>query len=261
MEIRPGTLGHYKLRDQAAAWELDEDLWPTPTAGNPNDREGPETFRARQERLRQKHYNSNGVGTPLSIAAKEWPTPQARDYRDGRSSDETMAQNARPLNEFVSHLGRHIPTTPTAGRESANGGPSSPPSWRTPVAQDGAQRPLMFPGPDGKGELTLVGQAEEWKDPRRPEAPEPEAYATPRAQDSYERSNRRTVVRAHQGEAQMTLTRQIRGPTGSPAKLNPLFVEWLMGFPIGWSDPLHSLAWTDSALSGTPSSPSRPPRP
>jgi hypothetical protein len=34
---------------------------------------------------------------------------------------------------------------------------------------------------------------------------------TPRAQDSYERSNWKTVERAHRGEAQMTLTRYIRG--------------------------------------------------
>jgi hypothetical protein len=78
---------------------------------------------------------------------------------------------------------------------------------------------------------------------------------TLRAQDSYERSNRKTVVAAHKGEAQMTLTRKLRLPTltsrdwrsgkGSDrtdllaevigGTMNPTWAEWFMGYPKGWT--------------------------
>ena len=34
-------------------------------------------------------------------AARIWPTPSARDWKDGRASDATLERNARPLNEQV----------------------------------------------------------------------------------------------------------------------------------------------------------------
>ena len=61
-------------------------------------------------------------------------------------------------------------------------------------------------------------------------------WPTPRAQDSYERSNRKTVVRAHKGEAQMTLARYVRGPDATCGPLNPDLSRWLMGFEEGWTD-------------------------
>lgn len=61
-------------------------------------------------------------------------------------------------------------------------------------------------------------------------------WPTPRAQDSYERSNKATVIRAHKGEAQMTLARYVRGPDGTCGPLNPDLSRWLMGFAEGWTD-------------------------
>jgi hypothetical protein len=60
------------LIDQAA-------YWSTPAAQQHNYDESPETFRARQERLKAKGINGNGAGTPLGIQAAETalsgPTP------------------------------------------------------------------------------------------------------------------------------------------------------------------------------------------
>lgn len=46
-------------------------MLPTPAASNPNDGEGPETWHARAEVLKEKHGNGNGAGIPLSIAAQD----------------------------------------------------------------------------------------------------------------------------------------------------------------------------------------------
>ena len=38
-----------------------------------------------------------------------------------------------------------------------------------------------------------------------------------------------------------------------PCQLNPLFVEWLMGLPLNWSNPSHSIEMNDHTDSGMPS--------
>jgi hypothetical protein len=40
------------------------------------DGETPETWTARRERLKEAKNNGNGCGTPLTMAAAMWPTPQ-----------------------------------------------------------------------------------------------------------------------------------------------------------------------------------------
>jgi len=61
---------------------------------------------------------------------------------------------------------------------------------------------------------------------------------TCRAQDSYERSNWKTIVRAEKGEAQMTPSRKLKCKDGQKTglKLQPAFVEWMMGYPEGWTE-------------------------
>lgn len=49
--------------------------WPTPSGQVVNDGESLETWRARRDRNLTKHVNGNGMETPLTIAAAQWPTP------------------------------------------------------------------------------------------------------------------------------------------------------------------------------------------
>lgn len=63
--------------------------WPTPktTMGDyQNSRDGSQIL------------NLSGTAKLAS-----WATPSARDWKDGRASEETMARNARPLNEQAVH--------------------------------------------------------------------------------------------------------------------------------------------------------------
>jgi len=62
----------------AAAQRLS--LLPTPNAGNFNDGESLETWRARRDRNKTKGINGNGQGTPLAIAAQMLAEPGAQDW-------------------------------------------------------------------------------------------------------------------------------------------------------------------------------------
>ena len=81
-------------------------LWPTPDAGGFNASETPESFTARQERLRAKHRNGNGCGTPLAMAVRLWPTPTEGD---------SAASGNRNLPGSRAHAG-------TSLTDAANGG-------------------------------------------------------------------------------------------------------------------------------------------
>jgi hypothetical protein len=119
-------------------------LWPTPNAAVSNDRETPETFRARQARLKAKGYNGNGAGVPLTIAVLEaergaWPTPTARDWRSRLASAATHARNARPLNEAVCRLTRaETPSGPSAAV------PGAAPSAVPPLNPDFVEHLMGF---------------------------------------------------------------------------------------------------------------------
>ncbi len=153
------------LNSQASAWSK----WPTPSATVMNDGEPPETWHARAQMLKLKHTNGNGAGLPLTVAAvqwptpsqflnegtsdqykarkgrtqatvnaitdlsivaKEWPTPAARDAKGENSLEHcTVTGGGRKhmdqLSNFVSHSSHQAqPTQP--GQESSSTGPTSP---------------------------------------------------------------------------------------------------------------------------------------
>ena len=90
----------------------------------------------------------------------------------------------------------------------------------------------------GQGRLTLKGQAQQWPTPASRD------YRTPNSQESQE-------SRKHTGGEQLPnyvehhfsppVQQAQAGPKSSdsdptsPRRLNPAFVEWLMGWPIGWT--------------------------
>lgn len=160
-----------------------------------NEGEGPETFFARQDRVKAKGINGNGMGAPLTLAATMWPTPATRDYKGANGSDHLENGTGRlhldQLPNFVEHL------------------------WRTPQAMD-AER-----GSNGT-----------W-------VPKPKAG---------EHSLRHQIEKFPASFHQVHPIYPVGQVSSHPRRsLNPLFVEWLMGWPPGWT----LLAWTDFACSGT----------
>jgi len=139
-----------------------------------NDGEQPETFFARRQEIKAKGINGNGMGTPLAIAAKAWPTPSAKlgDDRRGFPSPELAAARIKSgrsnLDDAVSNWPTptsrdwkdtgnlaNVPENGLLGRVAAN--------WSTPRATDGEKG-----GPNqsfGAGGTPLPAQAMQWSTP------------------------------------------------------------------------------------------------
>ncbi len=97
--------------------------WGTPTSTEAWGT--PERRLERMQELQDRGFNPGRSVTQLSHQARlaSWATPAARDWRDGRASQETMERNARPLNEQAVQLA----------------------SWSTPLASDGDKADATLP--------------------------------------------------------------------------------------------------------------------
>jgi hypothetical protein len=182
--------------------------WPTPNAQVSQDGESPETWLKRKEAMKAKGYNGNGCGTPLTIAVQ-------------------LHGQAAPASS--SSLGSHQGLWPTpegmAGGKTSRGGNRKDElllsgmvkQWATPQAHD-AQGPktleqIAAMRAKGHGVKNLNEQA---------------CWGTPTARDH--KSGRGNEDRQYE-ELTPMVERQQSG------KLNPRWVETLMGLPIGWTMP------------------------
>jgi hypothetical protein len=196
--------------------------WPTPDANASNDGETAESWLARREREKAKGQNGNGMGMPLAMAANLWPTPSVQDegvqggHLNSEGFQSTLAGSAKTW------------PTPRASEAQTDQLPNFVEhSWATPSLPNGGRTPGpgMSPTgmmPDGsKRQVDLGWQAKGW--------------ATPMAMDGVKPSagNRRSDDLSHQAQAQPTNGAKSSSET---RRLNPRFVEWLMGWPVGWTD-------------------------
>lgn len=143
---------------------------------------------------------ANGKRYPrLGEMVKMYPTPSARDWRDGKASEETMARNSRPLNETL--ISGQFPTVPNSTPGSLPG-----PLWATPVAHDHNNQQTKY----AQGGTPLTAQVATW--------PTPHANA-----------GTGPGTQGKEGGANLQ--------TRANGKLNPRWVETLMGIQIGWLMP------------------------
>jgi hypothetical protein len=64
---------------------------------NPNETEDLDAWQERRARIKVEKKNGNGFGMPLGVAVRLWPTPAARDWRQGGHP----ADEARHLNDEI----------------------------------------------------------------------------------------------------------------------------------------------------------------
>lgn len=205
------------------------------------------------------------------MAVQVWPTPQARDGK-GTDREQLRAHNARPLNELVAHWpaptslsfdGSHHPGNSRSYNrtmELAAG------LWRSPTSSEEKRgaTPDWTPKPQA-GEHSLTRQASLWSPPSVADV---EGGRTSRSGDRKDELLLNTQAKAASSPSSLpalviwrlgppcwrdrltvlrlyrTLT-QPRAPTwarlrtwaarATRPKLSAAFVEWLMGWPPGWT--------------------------
>lgn len=171
-----------------------------------NDGESTESFRARAELLKKKHGNGNGAGMPLAVAVKDtWPTPDAQVMGD-RDLVETYEARRAGSN-------RSVPLALVVKQVSRG-------AWATPRSTDGSNG---GPGQvNGRGQVdSLLGQvAQNWPTPRAAEW----KGVGPLGSESQ-------AYRLEKGYLDAT----VQAAEARTGRLNPDWVEHLMGWPAGWS--------------------------
>jgi hypothetical protein len=211
--------------------------WPTPNA---HDADG--TGRSESATLADRHHRAHD----LSGAIKEWPTPTAGCKGPGGATLQSAVARAQLQSAGGSVHGTKEctawptpATNPQAPNKNTNTvkGPSS--------LQEAA---LLFPTPganDWKG-AARPGQRRRQLDAMvetshlfrpGPETPPDGPPSSP--PDPTSRQQWQTPTVGDMGDKQTPasnrgLIRQVREP-GDTLRLNPSFVDWLMGWPTGWS--------------------------
>jgi site-specific DNA-cytosine methylase len=189
--------------------------WPTPIVHDATE------TKARQGG--KWHGARNPGSQSLATRAATWPTPTATDgTRDGRSE-----RNGIPQAVLDS-------PTPVAGHNL--GLSHAARLWPTPTKSDGERGPDFAKAERGSGGDSLVTVAA--AGPRPEPDPGETLWRTPTSTDWKGLSAKSWRERAPgEGDATPRLADQVDARDGAAGALAPEWVEWLMGFPLGWTDP------------------------
>jgi hypothetical protein len=169
------------------------------------------------------------------------PVSFARFDRDGSSGRMFPVSSTANLDGSLAAFSGTWPTwgialdgacgeLPTLERCTAANESSSSPIWQTPVADDSVDR--LAGKWNSRGEPKLSAQVKSWP--------------TPRTADAKGQGMSRT--RADKPD---NLSAQLGG------SLNPMWVEWLMGFPLGWTalEPSETPSSRIKPIRSSPKSP------
>ena len=218
--MRSGTCSarqESERRTSAAGSSYSRGEWPTPRTISG----GAESAERKQELGR----TASGGGD-LQAAAKAWPTPTAGD---------SQASGSRNVAGSKAHAGMSLTDLVTTGDSHGR-------AWATPGAND-------FKGSSQPGQRR--GQLDEQVSHRfhlDPPTPTPGEQSSSDGPNSHRQWPTPNAISGHQSG-----TMGETGGSGNPfrgtplktAKLNPNFVDWLMGWPPGWTacEPLGTASF------------------
>lgn len=176
----------------------------------------------------------------LEGAAASWPTPAARDEKNGDASPETLGRNARPLSEIAHNWSALLNWPSPAARD---GDPRRAPTdpngraWRNKVARGAVNAAGMLSD-------DLNSSASARKTPTVPNGGRKNPETT--SDTGMTADGRKTQVdlmeqsRRFSRRVRSTLDGRELSPTRRTLRprLNPAFACWLMGLPILWTNPV-----------------------
>jgi hypothetical protein len=240
--------------------------WPTATPMQTRDGWTADELDARRAEVKAAANNGNGFGSGLGAAAGAWPTPMAGTPAQNGNSAAGNSDFSRKAEELA--LAMWMTPRATTGEYTRDSGQKGAErltlegeatTWGTPRASDAEKG-----GPNqsfGAGGTPLPAQAAQWPTPAAQNVKGSSEGSTTRADGK----SRMDILhyRAEQGFSHPAPETQPHGPTlsqlrriwhplrasliashgratwrrlwkgRSKRRLNPLFVGWLMGWPIG----------------------------
>jgi len=202
-------------------------LLPTPNASLSNYGEDPETWEKRRAEAAERHGN-NGLGVPLPIAVKRLlPTPAAQDGSRG-GDFARAAREGSGGDDLLTTMARHeAALLPTPEASDGSGGRVS--------KEKGGTRPS-----GAKRAVTLSTAIHHLPTPTSNDARDPGASPSQRR-----RKNPGLVARLDSTGESSSPPSGAGRPSSAGLRLNPSFVEWMMGAPAGWTDPDCPLSATE----------------
>lgn len=199
--------------NEQAAW------WPTPNTNPeaPNMSKMRESGRIANRITEQclgklaQNFENGAAGQiepdPASkMSSEQWPSPQAKDWKSGEVSEATANKNSRPLNEIASRFSLPDQETQPPGSESSPSGQTlRRPSRRSLLDT------AIYAANSRRIEMLLRGQLED-------------------------ESEKELVAYSLFSSLAVTYTKK---------RLNPNFVDLLMGLQSGWTDyaPVETELW------------------
>ena len=210
MKNRQGRSEHSTLREQVI-YPKPQEMWPTPTT---QETEHPNMkLNEKGRRISPKGKEDHSLN--LADKVQMWPTPRARDYKDGSSVPPSRVKN---------------PELATLGQKVVM---EDQKMWPTPRANDSNHSKIgqkSFNHRRDRGYFAEVVMQNEYDNPK--------LWSTPSAslgKHSYNGNNEYYENRIEKGR-QKDLAVEMYQKEGL-GKLSPAFVEYLMGFPDGWTNP------------------------
>lgn len=235
------------LQHMAATLRPFDGMIPTPSAGNFNDGEDPQSWLDRRDELKKLGVNGNGAGMPLGVAAKLIPTATAKDADSSRS--RTAVRNEPPIRE--SQMGETL----TDYVDPTNSGrllptPRASDGEKNVRSQQGAEAEVARKGISGVDldtatRLLPTPVASDWRSGEvsqatldsnsRPLREQVKLLPTPRVYDAEHRGSGLTPAEAA-GTTRPSLSSVVKEGEAPTGRLNPEWASWLMGFPPGWTE-------------------------
>jgi len=226
--------------------ECSSQLWISPAAQASASQEPLFTKEGAPWKGDGRAYRADGTHKSMTLDLQAYATPQAEDKSntDGNPQGRWATPKATPTGMTARTRGRPIEksthlTTQVWLENQVN--------WATPTASEGNK---ISNNPESKGQRGLSN------DPAL-------RWTTPIARDVFEISLTKPVAIRKDGRSRMdTMPRQVHPQQKYRGKLNPRWVETLMGVCVGWTMPSCASPWTiertSSDCSGTESCPRQP---
>lgn len=183
--------------------------WPTPILPN--------------KRGTTSHYSGDQkAGRDLKTEAQNWPTPDAQLMNDGEEPDHFEARQAKLKASGINGNGAGTPLAMKVKQ------------WTTPQAHDVTQRGSGQQPCSKAGNACLARDAAQWGTPTSRDWKDGSCEdANVPTNGLLGRESARFYPHGHQDPE---TSRNGGESSKSTRRLNPRFVEWLMGLPTGWTD-------------------------